>query len=115
VVEEVRDYGIFALDPDGRVASWNRGAERIKGWRAEEIMSQHFSRFYPPETRASLPADMLARARGQGSAEDEGWRLRKDGSRFWANVVVTALRDEGGQLKGFAKISRATSRPSGRS
>ncbi len=106
VVEEVRDYGIFALDPEGRVASWNRGAERIKGWRAEEIMGQHFSRFYPPETRDSLPADMLARARAQGSAEDEGWRLRKDGSRFWANVVVTALRDEGGRLKGFAKITR---------
>ncbi|OZA94438.1 MAG: histidine kinase [Erythrobacter sp. 34-65-8] len=106
VVEQVRDYGIFALDPDGVVASWNLGAERIKGWHAEEILGQHFSRFYPPETRAFLPARMLDRAREGGTAEDEGWRLRKDGSRFWANVVITALRDDRGRLQGFAKVTR---------
>lgn len=106
VVEQVRDYGIFALDPDGIVASWNLGAERIKGWQAGEILGQHFSRFYPPETRPFLPAIMLQRARDAGTAEDEGWRIRKDGSRFWANVVITALRDEQGTLRGFAKVTR---------
>lgn len=106
VVERVRDYGIFALDPDGVVASWNLGAERIKGWSAKEILGQHFSRFYPSETRAFLPAHMLERARREGSAEDEGWRVRKDGSRFWANVVITALRDATGTLRGFAKVTR---------
>jgi PAS domain S-box-containing protein len=106
VVEQVRDYGIFALDPDGVVASWNLGAERIKGWQAGDILGQHFSRFYPPETRDFLPATMLRRARQAGTAEDEGWRVRKDGSRFWANVVITALRDEHGELRGFAKVTR---------
>ncbi|MFC4290990.1 ATP-binding protein [Sphingorhabdus arenilitoris] len=106
VVERVRDYGIFALSPDGVVASWNLGAERIKGWQAEEILGQHFSRFYPPETRDHLPAEMLARASADGAAEDEGWRVRKDGSRFWANVVITALRDEHDTLRGFAKVTR---------
>ena len=106
VVEQVRDYGIFALDPDGVVASWNLGAQRIKGWEAQEILGQHFSRFYPPETAASLPAQMLERARTAGTAEDEGWRMRKDGTRFWANVVITALRDENGALRGFAKVTR---------
>jgi PAS domain S-box-containing protein len=106
VVEQVRDYGIFALDPDGVVASWNLGAERIKGWQAGDILGQHFSRFYPPETRDFLPATMLRRAREAGTAEDEGWRMRKDGSRFWANVVITALRDEHGVLRGFAKVTR---------
>jgi PAS domain S-box-containing protein len=88
------------------VASWNLGAERIKGWSAQEILGQHFSRFYPSETRAFLPAHMLERARREGSAEDEGWRVRKDGSRFWANVVITALRDTTGTLRGFAKVTR---------
>ncbi|MEY4720585.1 MAG: hypothetical protein RIQ46_310, partial [Pseudomonadota bacterium] len=106
VIEEVRDYGIFALDPDGVVTSWNLGAERIKGWQAPEILGHHFSRFYPPETRDHLPAIMLERARQGGTAEDEGWRLRKDGSRFWANVVITALHDENGDLRGFAKVTR---------
>lgn len=106
VVEGVKDYGIFALDPDGQVVSWNEGAQRIKGWRAEEILGRHFSTFYPPETRMTLPPSMLARAIKDGRAEDEGWRLRKDGSRFWANVVVTALRDETGHLKGFSKVTR---------
>ena len=106
VIEGVRDYGIFALDPDGYVTSWNTGAQRIKGWHADEILGQHFSRFYPAETRSFLPSEILARAARDGTAEDEGWRLRKDGGRFWANVVVTALRDETGILRGFAKVTR---------
>jgi PAS domain S-box-containing protein len=106
VVEGVQDYGIFALTPKGRVATWNAGAERIKGYRAEEILGEHFSRFYPEETRDFLPARMLARASANDTAEDEGWRVRKDGSRFWANVVITALRDEEGRLQGFAKVTR---------
>lgn len=106
VVEGVRDYGIFALSPDGKVTSWNLGAERIKGWQLEEILGQHFSRFYPDETRGYLPAEMLERARAAGTAEDEGWRMRKDGTRFWANVVITALYDDSGDLRGFAKVTR---------
>ncbi len=106
VIEEVRDYGIFALDPDGHVTSWNLGAQRIKGWEADEVLGDHFSRFYPPETRDFMPHEMLGRATQTGTAEDEGWRLRKDGSRFWANVVITALHDEHGELRGFAKVTR---------
>lgn len=106
VIEEVRDYGIFALDTEGVVTSWNLGAQRIKGWETEEILGHHFSRFYPRETRGHLPAEMLERARRDGTAEDEGWRLRKDGSPFWANVVITALHDEHGKLRGFAKVTR---------
>lgn len=106
VIEGVQDYGIFALSVDGIVASWNLGAERIKGWKAEEILGQHFSRFYPDETRDFLPSEMLTRARNDGAAEDEGWRVRKDGTRFWANVVITALYDDSGALRGFAKVTR---------
>ena len=106
VVEGVRDYGIFALNPDGNVASWNLGAERIKGWKFDEIVGQHFSHFYPDETRDFLPAQMLERARAAGTAEDEGWRMRKDGTRFWANVVITALYDDTDDLRGFAKVTR---------
>lgn len=106
VIEGVQDYGIFALSIEGIVASWNLGAERIKGWKAEEILGQHFSRFYPDETRDFLPAEMLIRARNDGAAEDEGWRVRKDGTRFWANVVITALYDDSGALRGFAKVTR---------
>lgn len=106
VIDRVRDYGIFTLDKQGIVTSWNLGAERIKGWHAEEILGEHFSRFYPEETRDFLPGQMLERASDQGAAEDEGWRVRKDGSRFWANVVITALRDENGELRGFAKVTR---------
>lgn len=95
------------LDPDGRVASWNAGAERFKGYRAEEILGQHFSRFYLPEDVSNgKPAAELEAARRDGRVEDEGWRVRKDGTTFWADVVITALRDERGQLRGFGKVTR---------
>jgi PAS domain S-box-containing protein len=106
VIDGVQDYGIFALDPAGHVVSWNAGAERIKGWQTEEILGQSFTVFYPIETRQFVPATMLQRAQEKGRAEDEGWRLRKDGSRFFANVVVTALRDETGRLRGYSKVTR---------
>src|ERR1700704_6445370 len=103
LVESVRDYAIFMLDPTGRVLTWNAGAERIKGYRADEIVGQHFSRFYPPDASAQgWPEQELATAGAQGRFEDEGWRVRKDGSQFWANVVITAMRDDAGNLKGFS-------------
>jgi formate hydrogenlyase transcriptional activator len=107
LAEGVRDYAIFMLDPQGRVASWNPGAERIKGYRAEEIVGQHFSRFYTPEdVERGRPDYGLRMAAAQGRFEDEGWRVRKDGSRFWANVIITALRGSEGQLRGFSKLTR---------
>ena len=107
LVESVLDYAIFVLDPRGHVATWNRGAQRIKGYRAEEIIGRHFSAFYPPEEVASgKPAYELAVASEEGRFEDEGWRVRSDGTRFWANVVITALRDATGTLRGFAKVTR---------
>jgi PAS domain S-box-containing protein len=107
LVEGVRDYAIFMLDGAGRVSSWNAGAERIKGYRGDEIVGQHFSRFYPAEAvAAGRPARLLALAARDGRAEDEGWRIRKDGSRFWANVIITALRDSDGAVIGFAKVTR---------
>jgi PAS domain S-box-containing protein len=107
LVESVKDYAIFMLDPDGRVATWNAGAEHIKGYRAEEIIGHHFSRFYPPEVAArGWPQEELRRALADGRFEDEGWRVRKDGSRFWANVVITALFDKDGVHRGFAKVTR---------
>ena len=107
LVETVQDYAIFMLDPEGRVTSWNSGAERIKGYSAPEIIGQHFSRFYPPEDlRAGKPEIELDIAAEQGRIEDEGWRVRKDGSRFWANVTITAIRDHNGKLMGFAKVTR---------
>ena len=107
LVEGTRDYAIFLLDLEGRVRSWNAGAQRIKGYAAGDILGQHFSRFYPPEAVARRwPQHELAMAREQGRFEDEGWRVRKDGSRFWANVVITALRDDGGAVRGFSKITR---------
>jgi len=107
LVETVRDYAIFVLDPQGNVATWNIGAERLKGYAPSEIIGLHFSKFYPPEDLASRkPWRELEVAKREGRVEDEGWRLRKDGSRFWANVVITALRDESGTLVGFAKVTR---------
>jgi PAS domain S-box-containing protein len=107
MVSNVQDYAILMLDPQGHVISWNEGAERIKGYRAEEIIGQHFSRFYPAEDlERGKPAYELKTAAEVGKFEDEGWRVRKDGSRFWANVIITALRDEKGRLRGFAKVSR---------
>ena len=107
MVESVYDYAILALDATGRVVSWNRGAERIKGYTAGEIIGRHFSTFYPAEdVAAGKPAMELVEAAARGRFEDEGWRVRKDGSRFWANVVITALRDSAGKLVGFAKVTR---------
>jgi PAS domain S-box-containing protein len=107
LVERVRDYAIFLIDPSGIVMSWNLGAERIKGYAAHEIIGHHFSRFYPEEAnRAGWPQTELRLATADGRFEDEGWRIRKDGSRFWANVVLTALYDDTGRLRGFAKVTR---------
>ncbi|HEY6905398.1 MAG TPA: PAS domain S-box protein [Candidatus Acidoferrales bacterium] len=108
LVESVQDYAIFLLDPEGRVATWNLGAQRIKGYQASEIIGKHFSIFYPEEDlRAGKPQMELRVATEVGRFEDEGgWRLRKDGTRFWANVVITALRDSSGNLQGFSKITR---------
>ncbi|WP_329128751.1 PAS domain-containing sensor histidine kinase [Streptomyces sp. NBC_01476] len=107
LVQGVLDYGIFMLDPEGHVTSWNAGAERIKGYRADEITGRHFSVFYPPEEiAAGKPHRELEIAVAEGRLEDEGWRIRKDGSRFWANVVITALFDETGKLHGFGKVTR---------
>lgn len=107
LIDAVRDYAIFMLEPDGHVASWNPGARRIKGYAPDEIVGRHFSVFYTPDDIASgKPAQLLAAAAAQGHFEDEGWRVRKDGSRFWANVVVTAIRDDANALIGFAKITR---------
>jgi PAS domain S-box-containing protein len=107
LVSSVADYAIFMLDPAGNVLSWNAGAERIKGYPAEEILGRHFSIFYPPADAAGGKPDMeLAAARDTGSTRDEGWRVRRDGSRFWADVSISALRDEDGDLQGFAKVTR---------
>jgi PAS domain S-box-containing protein len=107
LVESVRDYAIFMLDAGGHVLTWNAGAERFKGYRADEIIGQHFSRFYPPEALArGLPAQELQIAEAQDVFEDEGLRVRKDGSMFWANVVITAVRSPNGELLGFAKVTR---------
>ena len=109
VVEGVREYAIFQLDREGNVASWNAGAQRLKGYEASEIIGKHFSIFYPQEALLNdEPRLILARAVRHGQSEAEGWRVRKDGSRFWANVVITALRDSNGQLLGFAKLTRDT-------
>ena len=107
LVESVRDYAIFMLDPTGHVVTWNLGAERIKGYKAGEIIGRHFSSFYLAEDAASGICEAeLADAEKHGRIEVEGWRLRKDGSRFWASVVITALFDEAGELRGFAKVTR---------
>lgn len=106
-ISRISDYAIYMLSPDGTVASWNAGARRFKGYTAEEIIGQHFSRFYSEEDRAAgVPANALRIARETGKFEAEGWRVRKDGSRFWAHVVIDPIKDEAGELVGFAKITR---------
>jgi PAS domain S-box-containing protein len=107
LVESVVDYAIYMLDPTGRIVSWNAGAERIKGYTAKEIIGRHFSTFYTPEDRANgVPETALTTAREQGKYEKEGWRVRKDGTRFWASVVIDAIREPSGRLVGFAKVTR---------
>jgi len=107
MVESVVDYAIFMLDAQGRVASWNAGAQRITGYEAPQIVGQHFSRFYPREEASrAKPQWELEVAAGEGRFEEEGWRVRKDGSSYWANVVITAVRDDSGQLLGYAKVVR---------
>ncbi|MFI6922767.1 PAS domain S-box protein [Nonomuraea spiralis] len=107
LVQNVVDYAVFMLDAQGRIVSWNAGAERIKGYRAEEIIGAHFSVFYPPEdVAAGKPAMELEVAVADGRWEEEGWRVRKDGTRFWASVVITALHDDRGELRGFGKVTR---------
>ena len=107
MVENVKDYAIITLDREGRVTTWNRGAQEIKGWRADEIIGHHFSRFYPEEDvrtgKCERELEVVAR---EGRFEEEGWRVRNNGSRFWANVVINAIRDEKGQLVGFTKVTR---------
>jgi PAS domain S-box-containing protein len=107
LVQGVSDYAIYMLDPEGRISSWNSGAERIKGYRPEEIIGQHFSNFYTDEDRAAgEPAKNLETARREGRVEKEGWRVRKDGSRFWASVVLDTIKEDCGEIIGFAKITR---------
>ena len=107
LVEGVVDYAIFMLDVNGRIVTWNAGAERIKGYRADEIIGRHFSTFYPKDAiQSGWPEHELTIATREGRYQEEGWRIRKDGSRFWAHVTITALRDESGHLRGFAKLTR---------
>jgi PAS domain S-box-containing protein len=107
LIDGVVDYGIFLLDPGGHVVSWNSGAEKLKGYRRDEIIGKHFSIFYPPEANATgWPQEELRRARDRGRFEDEGWRVRKDGTLFWANVIITAVHGADGKLTGYIKITR---------
>jgi len=107
LIDTVQDYAIFVLDPQGHIATWNAGAQRIKGYKADEIIGRHFSSFYTAEDIANgKPERELIVAAEEGRVEDEGWRIRKDGSRFWANIIITALRDSQGRLTGFGKVTR---------
>ncbi|WP_125035562.1 PAS domain S-box protein [Nocardioides sp. LS1] len=107
LIRAVEEYAIYSLDPTGAVQTWNIGAQRIKGYTEREILGQHFSVFYLPEDRqADLPATELAHAIGHGQWSGEGWRVRRDGSRFWANVVITAIFGPDGQVTGFVKVTR---------
>jgi PAS domain S-box-containing protein len=107
LVQSVRDYAIFMLDPTGHIATWNEGAQRLKGYTEKEILGKHFSIFYPQyDIDDKKPERELLIATKEGKYEEEGWRLRKDGTQFWANVVITAVRDEHGTLAGFAKVTR---------
>ena len=106
-VSSVVDYAIFMLDPAGNVVTWNEGAQRIKGYKADEIIGRHFSLFYPVEDARNRKPDWeLEVARREGHYAEEGWRIRKDGTRFWASVVITAVRDETGRLRAFGKVTR---------
>jgi PAS domain S-box-containing protein len=107
LVESVRDYAIFVLDPEGRVLTWNLGAQALKGYAKEEIVGKHFSTFYPAEAIASgWPERELELAEKEGRFTDEGWRVKKDGTTFWASVTITALRSSDGVLTGFAKVTQ---------
>src|SRR3954471_10871659 len=107
LVQTVSDYAIFVLTPEGRIASWNTGAERIKGYLPHEIIGKHFSIFYLPEDiESGKPQRELELAAREGRSLDEGWRLRKNGERFWAHVTITALRDRAGKLTGYGKVTR---------
>lgn len=107
LVDSVKDYAIIMLDTEGHVMSWNLGAERIKGYKPAEIIGKHFSAFYTPEdVAANKPATELRIAAAEGRFEDESWRVRKDGTRFWANVIFTALYDKDGKLRGYGKVTR---------
>src|SRR5436853_374846 len=107
LIEAVKDYAIYMLDPTGIVTSWNPGAERFKGYKAAEIIGKHFSQFYTDEDRNNgEPQRALEAARKHGKFEKEGWRVRKDGTRFWAHVVLDAIHDDQGKLIGYAKITR---------
>src|SRR6266536_730313 len=107
LVAAVRDYAIFLLDPDGRVVSWNSGAERIKGYTADEILGESFTRFYQPaDIAAGVPIAALRQAAETGRYAGDGWRVRKDGTRFYAHVVIAALRDASGNMRGFAKVTQ---------
>src|ERR1700678_3116235 len=107
LVEGIRDYAIFVLDPAGHILTWNAGAQSMKGYSKEEIIGQHFSKFYPPEAvQSGWPERELALAQKEGRFADEGWRVRKDGSVFWASVIISTLRAPDGSLSGFAKVTR---------
>jgi len=106
LVDQISDYAIFLLTPTGEVASWNAGAQRIKGYKPQEIIGKHFRNFYGPEAQAAqIPEEELKIAASMGRFEDEGWRFRSDGSPFWANVIITAIRDKQGRLLGFGKVT----------
>ena len=110
LVDAISDHAIYMLDPSGIIINWNRGAERMKGYQADDVVGRHFSVFYTPEDRQlGLPARALSTARTEGRFEAEGWRQRKDGNRFWASVVIDPVHDETGRLIGFAKITRDVS------
>ena len=112
LVDAVQDYGIFLLGPDGTIRSWNRGAARIFGYDESEIVGRNFSAFFgPDDLEAGKPDQELAIAAREGRVEDEGWRLRKDGTRFWANTIVSVMRESDGRIHGFAKVTRDMTRP----
>jgi PAS domain S-box-containing protein len=111
LVEDMKDYAIYMVNPEGRIMSWNTGAERIEGYPAEEIIGQPWACLFTPEDiKRGLPAQLMARAKAEGKAVNEGWRVRKDGSRFWTHGVITALRDENGQLRGYSKLAHDITR-----